>query len=185
MTDHPDSAADDSGNSHPGRPSPSPPGRDVAGAGGRRALIEAIDGAMASQPVGVLLVELRVQQRSGQQTDPHFADRSMREGLLDGLLSSDVVIEVEAGRIAIVRAGLSAPAEAEGLAYRLRAALADRTEVGPVPAILLVAIGAATSRSGDTGQELLRYAEHAVGDALLLGEGNVVAFDDGDRDLLA
>ncbi len=185
MTDHPDFAADDSGHSPSGRPSHSPTGRDVAGSDGRRALIEAIDGAMASQPVGVLLVELRVQRRSGQQADRHLADRAMQEGLFDGLHSSDVVIEVEAGRIAIVRAGLSAPAEAEGLAYRLRAALADRTEAGPGPAILLVAIGAATSRPGDTGQDLLRYTEHAIDDALLLGEGNVGLFDDGDRDLLA
>ncbi len=144
---------------------------------------------MATQPVAVLLVEVavavEVDATAGGRADRLLAERAGQDRLPGGLRPTDAVIGIAAGRVAVVRAGLSAPAEAEGLAYRLRTDLADRSPTEAGPAIRLVAIGTATSRAGDTGHDLLRYAEHAIADALVLGDGRVVSFDDADRDLLA
>lgn len=100
---------------------------------------------------------------------------------------SDAILAASTSEVAVIRAPLGGPAAAEGLAHRLaqrldselaRLALdAGQPQIG-------WAIGVVAARRDDTGDDLLRYAQSALDDAWLLGGRRLVAFDDGDRELL-
>lgn len=100
---------------------------------------------------------------------------------------TDEIIAASTNELAVVRAPLDAPAAAEGLARRIAQRLGPELESLAVDAERSPtrwAIGVAVSRAEDEPADLLRHAEAALGDAWLLGGGRLVAFDDGDRELL-
>ncbi|MEM9561324.1 MAG: hypothetical protein AAGA93_01820 [Actinomycetota bacterium] len=100
---------------------------------------------------------------------------------------TDEIIAASTNELAVVRAPLDAPAAAEGLARRIAQRLGPELESLAVDAERSPtrwAIGVAVSRAEDEPADLLRHAEAALGDAWVLGGGRLVAFDDGDRELL-
>ena len=133
---------------------------------------------LATPPVGLVLVATTPRAGSDEPPSPGVRGPLLDAALARQLAPGDRSLVIGA-HLAVVRAGLTAPAEAEGLAYRLHGALSSPVGAGPA-----VAIGVAVSRRGDDPADLVRYAEHALGDALVLGGDLVVVFDDGDRQLL-
>lgn len=132
-------------------------------------LIEPIGKALDNQPVGLVLIELT-------PVDGVLHWDGVRK-LVDGEHGPlDRTFELGPNRMAVVKAGLTAPAQAEG--YSLRVHEAIRTEHP-----CRVAIGVAVSRSGDAPSVLLRLAVQALEDALVVGGDTVAVFDDRDRDL--
>lgn len=150
----------------------------------RHGLMAHIDNALTRPPVGVLLVEwdpvpgLRVGSPARAAYDPIAA------AVLAGAGPGDVIVSGGPGLVALIRPAMTAPAEAEGLAHRIVAHFQPTGERidDPTPTW---AIGVAVSHCSDSGEALLRYAEHALSDAQLLGGNRVVPFDDLDRLLLA
>jgi hypothetical protein len=149
----------------------------------RDSLIDHIDDALAHPPVGVLLAEwdavpsLRVGPPDEAAYDP------VAVAILAGTRPDDLIVSGGPGLVAVVRQAMTSPAEAEGLAYRIVARFRPTGDPvdDPPPAW---AIGVATSHRSDTAADLLRWAEHALSDAQLLGGDRIAAFDDTDRLLL-
>lgn len=147
------------------------------------AVSEVVGEALSTPPVGLVLMVCSIRSEHGHPADPNSVDREIVATLTEQTEPTDVIIETGLHDRAIVRAGLTAPAEAEGLAYRLHGALSARLLNGQ-ERVCEVAIGVAVGRTGDTAADLLRFAGHALGDAQVLGGNTVVVFDDEDRDLL-
>ncbi len=101
------------------------------------------------------------------------------------LKGPDRTLRVGLDEIAVIRAGMQAPAEAEGLALHLSEALKKPFELDAISATCPFAIGVAATLQGDDARDLIRFAEHALSNAVVLGRNQMVAFDDADRELLA
>ncbi len=137
-------------------------------------------------PVGLLLIGW---DRIGESYGVHElqVERSVVFTATACTRITDEIIAASGNELAVVRSALDAPAAAEGLAHRIAQrldtelqSLAVDTERSPTR----WAIGVAVGRPDDGAADLLRYAEVALDDAWLLGGGRLVAFDDGDRELL-
>ncbi len=150
------------------------------------AIAHAIEQSLGGAPVGLVLIELLVDTdivTEPVETATFQAAVSARIAGLTG--DDDTILSDDPYRLAIVKPGLTASAEAEGFAYRVQASLADPLPIGPSSTTACqAAIGVAVSRRGDRAADVVRYAEHALGDARMLGGDMVVPFDDQDRDLL-
>lgn len=148
-------------------------------------MLEQVALGLANPPTGVLVIEVLAEPDDGSgAVDRRAVDRVIAERVGRHTEPADLVMPTGPDRLMIVRPGLTAPAEAEGLALRIQAALATPMLVGEGRVRCQSAIGVAVSRKGDAADALLRYAEHAIGDARMLGGDLVVAFDDQDRELL-
>jgi len=156
----------------------------------RGALIARLDAALETPPVGIILIELLIDQGKssgqGQTTRENEAllDEAVLQRIAEQAEPGDSTLCTGPGGLALIRSATSAPAETEGLAYRVQKSLVDAVSIGDWQLYCQAAIGVATSLKGDTGEVLLRYAEHALGDARMLGADTVVVFDDLDRELL-
>jgi predicted signal transduction protein with EAL and GGDEF domain len=133
-------------------------------------LVSEIERAFGAPPAGLLLIDLQT---------PEQADV-----VVDEAEPGDRVLVTGPTSRAIIRAAITAPAEADGLALRLHSALTEPVLVEGRQVSREAAIGVATSLDGDTAEQLLRYAEHGLDDAAMLGGNRVVVFDDEDRQLL-
>ncbi|MEM7272897.1 MAG: diguanylate cyclase [Actinomycetota bacterium] len=154
------------------------------GHGGQRdggALLSIVTDRLASPPIGVILVEVRTERPAD---DRRSGDRDDAVALAGLVAPGATVVTLDTDRLAVVLGPLTAPAEAEATAHRLWEALTDRTVPGNGQVGPQAAIGVAVSRTGDEPEDLIRYADHALTDATMLGGDGVVPFDDGDRDLL-
>ena len=94
------------------------------------------------------------------------------------------VVAVDRDRLAVLMASLRAPAEAEATANQVWSTLTGPFTVAGDAVDLAVAVGVAVSHPGDRAGDVIRYADHALMDATMLGGDGVVAFEDADRDLL-
>lgn len=134
---------------------------DRPGGSERSTIVGWVDAALATPPVGLIRID----------------GTGLSAAAIEGELGpTDALRAIGPGRFLIVRSGMRAPAEAEGLALRLAAGLGDG---GAQPVI-----GVAVSRPEDSADDLLGYVERALTDAAQLGGDRVVFFDDGDRELL-
>jgi len=163
-----------------GRPAPQGRGLEVVD---RQGLQARIDEGLALPPIGVLLIEWdAVPGPTVESTRPAAQDPIVGAVLAEAG-PADTVVSTGPGQLGLVRRALTAPAEAESQAHRIAArfrAAGDRPDA-PAPTW---AIGVAVSHRSDTAADLLRYAEHALTDAQLLGGDRVVPFEDADRLLL-
>ncbi len=124
--------------------------------------------ALDHPPVGLVLVELTPDDQSVHWDGVHNLVDSEHGPL-------DRTVELGPNRLAVVKAGLTAPAQAEGYSLRIHEAI--RTEHR-----CRAAIGVAVSRPGDPSNLLLRLAVDALEQAQALGRDIVVISDDEDRD---
>ena len=148
-------------------------------------MLAAISARLQRPPLGLVLIEVVVRaDQIGGPIDAATVLRAIEDRIGRETGPDDLVLPTGPDRLTVVRAGLTAPAEAEGLALRIQAGLAAPMLAGEGRVHCRAAIGVAVSRAGDSAADLLRYAEHALGDASLLGGDRVVAFDDRDRELL-
>lgn len=151
----------------------------------RSALIEATELALATPPVGLVLIELLIETDQPEPaSDPELLEKVIDQQIAELSGDDDRLLATDRNCLAVVKSSMTAPAEAEGFAYRLQSLLATPLIVGEARTSYQAAIGVAVSRAGDTAIDLVRYVEHALGDARMLGGDMVVVFDDQDRDLL-
>ncbi len=152
----------------------------------RADLIKLLQDALISPPTGLVLIELGFDPSDSPLSaeDVELVATEVADRIAGQAEPGDATLRTGRQSWALIRATTSAPAEAEGLAYRVHKALTEPKIIGDRQLSNRVAIGVVTSLAADTGEELLRYAEHALGDANLLGGDKVVVFDDEDRALL-
>lgn len=151
----------------------------------RNEVLERIAERLENPPVGLVLLEVLVDvDEIGGPIASDLIDAAIVHRIDKETGDGDVVLATGPKRLTIIKSGMTAPAEAEGFAMRIQAGLQAPMLVGEGRVTCQSAIGVAVSRSGDTAEPLVRYAEHALGDARMLGGDMVVAFDDQDRDLL-
>ncbi len=152
----------------------------------RWGLIDQIERARSTPPVGLLLVGWDP-PTDGVGSNDHLIERSIVFAVAACTESTDTVVAASTCEVAIVRAPLRAPAAAESLAHRLAQRLDTELERLAVEARqprTAWAIGVAVARPEDRGSDLVRHGHSALDDAWLLGGRRLVAFDDGDRELL-
>lgn len=174
-----------SGDEDPGAPEgrPGAQGRSLEVVD-RRGLQAHIDEALALPPVGVLVIEWEPGPGPTVGSTGPGPHDPVVEAVLAEAGPADLVVSAGPGRVGLVRRALTAPAEAEGLAHRIAARFHSTADRPEAPASTW-AIGVAVSHRGDTAADILRYSEHALTDAQLLGGDRVVPFEDADRLLLA
>lgn len=150
------------------------------------AVLERVAEALASQPAGVVLIEFVIEHDGESAIEGRTVDDLINARLEVVVEPSAIVAGPAVDQVAIIRRAMSAPAEAESVAFRLHELLSGPVTIGPdgEVAFCRAAIGVAVSRAGDTAPALLGYAQHALADARMLGGDTVVVFDDIDRDLL-
>lgn len=151
----------------------------------RATVVEHVASGLETPPVGLVLLEVLIE--TDESTGP-IEQAALYETFIGRVSTEtgpeDSILVTGQDRFTIIRPGLTAPAEAEGFAYRIQAALRPTMLIGNDRVSCQTSIGVAVSRTGDTPEHLIRFAEHALGDARMLGGDMVVAFDDQDRDLL-
>lgn len=149
-------------------------------------IIALLTPAMAEPPVGLVLIELRVETETGTEI-PHDKDLGdeLRSRIGRCLDENDLLLAAGQDRLLVIKRDLRAPAETEGFALRLLNALGGPVRIGNRSGTCQSAIGVAVSHPDDTPAELLRYAEYALEDAGMLGGDMVVCFEDADRELLS
>lgn len=151
----------------------------------RRHVLAALQTAMKSVPVGLVIIELRIEAGTGKLIDTDEDLRAeVERRLVACLTESDELVSANVDRFLIVKRKLSGPAETEGLALRLLQAIREPRPDKPEQRTIQSAIGVAVSHAKDDAEDLLRYAEHALADAHMLGGDRVVCFEDADRELL-
>ncbi len=138
--------------------------------------------AITNGPTGLLLIGASVDMDVEVSPTDVFDELSHR--LHRHVRDEDLLVHDEPGRWRLVRSDLRGPSEVEGLAFTVQSELAKPVIVHDRAIRCSVAVGAATTVSGDDAATLGRHARHAFEDAELLGGDRVVAFDDLDRDLL-
>lgn len=157
----------------------------MPGAPGRTEILAPIGEALTDPPVGLVLIEVAIDPiEIGSAPDDRLLMQSVEDRIGRETGPRDAIIAAGSRRLTIVKPGLTAPAEAEGFALRIHAALRAAMLVGEGRVRCQAAIGVAVSRADDTPALLVRFAEHALVDARMLGGDTVVAFDDQDRDLI-
>ena len=151
----------------------------------RQHVLDTLRVAMKSVPIGLVLIELRVEAESGKliETDDNVR-AELKNRLARCLTESDELLVTNVDRFLIIKRELSAPAETEAFAMRLLNTLGGPLHQGPTKGICHSTIGVAVSHATDDAEDLLRYAEHALADAHMLGGDLVVCFEDADRELL-
>ena len=158
-------------------------------------LIDQIGQAQDDPPVGLVIVGWErldppggpVAAPSEEPTYDQLVERSVGFVVAACAGRSDRLLAAAETEVAIVRSPLSGPATAESLAHHVAKRLdveLDRLAISADRPAARWAIGVAVGRRDDRAVDLLRYAEAALDDAWLLGGRRLVAFDDGDRDLL-
>lgn len=149
-------------------------------------MLGAVDIAITSAPIGLVLIELRIESDTGESITTDDAIRSeLQKRIALCLTESDELLAANVDRFLIIKRHLSAPAETEGFALRLLNTLGGPLRDGRTTGICHSTIGVAVSHAKDSAQDLLRYAEHALADAHMLGGDLVVCFEDADRELLS
>lgn len=147
----------------------------------RASVLSTIAEALKTPPVGLILIELLIDQTPSGQVD---APAELHNRIERCMLGSDTMVTAGIDRLLVIKRQMAAPAETEGFALRLLNALGGPILGGDEPVTCHSAIGVAVSHAGDQPEDLLRYAEHALGDARMLGGDMVVFFEDADRALL-
>ena len=168
-------------------------------------LIERIAVAQGDPPVGLIVVGWeRARHRPGAPApmgpvpvgpgpddpipdDDRQVERTVVFAVTSCAARDDHIVASAEAEVAVVRSALGGPAAAEALAHRMATRLdveLDRLAIATGQATARWAIGVAVGRCEDRPADLLRYAETALDDAWVLGGRRIVAFDDGDRELL-
>lgn len=164
---------------------PSGNGRDTDATRTREEVVGALAIAMETVPIGLVLIELRIESETGNTIEADDETRAeLGSRIARCLTDSDELLTPNVDRFLIIKRQLTAPAETEGFALRLLNALGGPLHGGPAKGICHSTIGVAVSHAKDDAEDLLRYAEHALADAHLLGGDLVVCFEDADRELL-
>lgn len=140
----------------------------------RTEVLEHIALGLRNQPVGVIALDV--------EPGPVATEIAPTVEAIVG--EPDAVLQLGPHRLVVIKPGLIAPAEAEGLTLRLRQEIVDQPVGSDTDERRRATIGVAVSHAEDGPADLLRYAEHAIGDARMLGGDRVVFFDDPDRELL-
>lgn len=148
-------------------------------------VIAAIAAALENPPIGLVLLDILIQtDEVGGPVGHDLLWQTLHGRVRKETGPDDAVLKTGTQRLTIIKSGLRAPAEAEGFALRVLAGLRSPMLVGEGRVTCQTAIGVAVSRAGDRAAPLVRYAQHALDDARMLGGDRVVAFDDQDRDLI-
>jgi predicted signal transduction protein with EAL and GGDEF domain len=164
-------------------PNDDDPALDQAERLAEAALLERVAEAVGAPPVGLLFVELQL----NSPDDSHVAVDELLLARFEAVVdAADIVVGPGPNRVAVIRQAMTAPAEAEGTARRLHGVLSGPVAINRAGESVTcqAAIGVAVSLTGDSANDLVRYARHALDDARMLGGDTVVVFDDDDRDLL-
>ena len=138
-------------------------------------------------PTGLVLIRLSLRVDSKPAALVVLVDAAVDSGLShieDQVDHRDIVAVTSSGLLAVARPNLTAPAETEGLALRLRSELERHIIVDNQTTNYTISIGTAVSVKDDTAVDLFRYARHALDDAQAMGGNRVTNFEDSDRALL-
>ncbi|MDH3295709.1 MAG: GGDEF domain-containing protein [Acidimicrobiia bacterium] len=150
-----------------------------------------IDGALRKESglVGVALIDVDHFIELSRQLPPTSGGTeaimaAVVRRLGTRLTPADLTARVADDSVLVMRHPLEGPAAIEGLGLRLVDACREPLVVAGESYRCTISVGVATSRAGDTGPSLLRFAQFALDDAKALGRNRMVAFADEDRELL-